>query len=353
VSAPADRFAPWDRLARSYRLLLRAYPRWYRDDRGQEMLTTLLDAAPPDRRRPAGRDAADLVAGGLRRRLRPPRGVGYHLTVVTIALFTALVGLAVAGLLSRPAPPTEAQAVAVGAVAVPAPPSELAGPAVPCTWCPTWDDGPLPREDFAVVGYRPSATEVPDLMAQARDRLAAAGWRVGPVVLDEDSGSSLNLRADKDGTAISLTGLTATPLLDKDVNHPDPGVVPVTLVVTRSLTPAVAAAMAAGVVGGFLAGWLVTAWILQCFRRHRGAVRATMLATGLPVLVLAGAADAYAGQWAVGLTFLGHWTASYLRVPAMGVAAAPGFLAAVAVAALATAVAAALPGSVRGGLGQR
>jgi len=38
------------RLARCHRLLLRAYPAWYRRERGEEMLGTLLEASPPGRR---------------------------------------------------------------------------------------------------------------------------------------------------------------------------------------------------------------------------------------------------------------------------------------------------------------
>lgn len=56
-------------LERCYRRLLRCYPRSYRDTRGDELLTTLLDLAPPGRTRPTAGDVADLVEGGLRTRL--------------------------------------------------------------------------------------------------------------------------------------------------------------------------------------------------------------------------------------------------------------------------------------------
>ncbi|MFF4812282.1 hypothetical protein ACFY03_29140 [Micromonospora chersina] len=54
-------------LERRYRWLLRAYPRAYRQYRADEMLETLL-ATADDRRRPNLREAAALVAGGLRAR---------------------------------------------------------------------------------------------------------------------------------------------------------------------------------------------------------------------------------------------------------------------------------------------
>ncbi|GHJ44726.1 hypothetical protein Cs7R123_20680 [Catellatospora sp. TT07R-123] len=58
-----------DPLERRYRTLLRAYPRWWREERGAELLATLLDAAPPGRRRPTAADAADLLRNGARCRL--------------------------------------------------------------------------------------------------------------------------------------------------------------------------------------------------------------------------------------------------------------------------------------------
>lgn len=57
-------------LERRYRHLLRAYPPDYRHDRGDEIVGTYLDLADPRRRWPSPADAADLVRGGLRQRLR-------------------------------------------------------------------------------------------------------------------------------------------------------------------------------------------------------------------------------------------------------------------------------------------
>jgi hypothetical protein len=53
-------------LERRCRLLLRAYPAWYRRKRSEEILGTLLEASPPGRRWPSFRDARALVIGGLR-----------------------------------------------------------------------------------------------------------------------------------------------------------------------------------------------------------------------------------------------------------------------------------------------
>jgi len=58
---PLERHCGW---------LLHAYPAWYRRERGEEMLDTLLQASPPGRRWPSFRDARALVIGGLRVRGR-------------------------------------------------------------------------------------------------------------------------------------------------------------------------------------------------------------------------------------------------------------------------------------------
>lgn len=53
-------------LERRCRLLLRAYPGWYRRERAEEMLGTLLEACPAHRRWPSFRDMRGLIIGGLR-----------------------------------------------------------------------------------------------------------------------------------------------------------------------------------------------------------------------------------------------------------------------------------------------
>lgn len=90
-----------DLLHRRYRRLLRAYPRWYRREREREMLTTLLDAAPPDRQYPTGREILDLIRQGIWCRLKLPRHPGYAIVTVIVASFTMLAGAALAGALAR------------------------------------------------------------------------------------------------------------------------------------------------------------------------------------------------------------------------------------------------------------
>jgi hypothetical protein len=59
------------------RRLLLAYPRDYRAERGDEIVSTMLDAMPAGRRWPDPADAADVVAGGLRHRLGTASLVGF------------------------------------------------------------------------------------------------------------------------------------------------------------------------------------------------------------------------------------------------------------------------------------
>ena len=53
-------------LERHCHWLLRAYPAWYRRERSGEMLGTLLEASPPNRRWPSFRDTRALITGGFR-----------------------------------------------------------------------------------------------------------------------------------------------------------------------------------------------------------------------------------------------------------------------------------------------
>jgi hypothetical protein len=72
-------------LERRYRRLLFAYPARYRAERADEIVGTLLDCAPADRRVPRLGEAADLVASGLRRRLALDSIVGLDRGLVVAA----------------------------------------------------------------------------------------------------------------------------------------------------------------------------------------------------------------------------------------------------------------------------
>ncbi|MCZ7419530.1 hypothetical protein O7605_08360 [Verrucosispora sp. WMMA2121] len=77
-----------DRLERGYRRLLLAYPRRHRRRHGTEVVTTLLELAEPDQRRPRASEALHLIISGLRLRFRLPAGRPF---MAIAALLTALV----------------------------------------------------------------------------------------------------------------------------------------------------------------------------------------------------------------------------------------------------------------------
>ena len=72
------------------RLLLRAYPAAYRQDRGEEIIGTLLEATPEGRSWPRARDVRSLVMGGIRARAAQNR----RLTTAANLRIAALVGAA-------------------------------------------------------------------------------------------------------------------------------------------------------------------------------------------------------------------------------------------------------------------
>ncbi|WP_433247649.1 hypothetical protein ACQPYK_47405 [Streptosporangium sp. CA-135522] len=85
-------------LERRYRRLLLAYPRGYRSDYGDELVGLLLDTAEPGTSLPSQKEAAGLIAGGLRARVTymtesPPWADGLHLgaTVLTVVNLATLV----------------------------------------------------------------------------------------------------------------------------------------------------------------------------------------------------------------------------------------------------------------------
>ncbi|MER5335574.1 hypothetical protein [Micromonospora sp. NPDC002717] len=97
-------------LERRYLRLLLAYPADYRRARGAEIVGTYLDLAGPGRRWPSPADAADLLRGGLRQRLRAAGAAdlipGVRLAAV-LAFLTATALAAVWSVLELHPPPAK------------------------------------------------------------------------------------------------------------------------------------------------------------------------------------------------------------------------------------------------------
>ncbi|MGW4502687.1 hypothetical protein ACWENR_29290 [Micromonospora sp. NPDC004336] len=84
-------------LERRYLRLLLAYPAEYRRARGAEIVGTYLDLAEPGRRWPSPADAADLLRGGLRQRLRAAGAADLLPGVRLAAVLAFLTATALAG----------------------------------------------------------------------------------------------------------------------------------------------------------------------------------------------------------------------------------------------------------------
>ena len=85
------------KLERRARALLRAYPAEYRHGRAEEIIGTLLEAAPPGRSFPPAREAWSLIAGGRHARAARNRRLGVKANVrlaLLLGLSTYLIGFA-------------------------------------------------------------------------------------------------------------------------------------------------------------------------------------------------------------------------------------------------------------------
>jgi hypothetical protein len=91
------------RLERRRRLLLRAYPAAYRQDRGEEITGTLLEATKPGHAWPPLRDLRSLIAGGLRARAAQnrERTTAANLRVAALAGIAAYLAFTATGLVQN------------------------------------------------------------------------------------------------------------------------------------------------------------------------------------------------------------------------------------------------------------
>jgi hypothetical protein len=275
-----------DRLLRSYRRLMWAYPRWYRRERGAELLSTLLDDADPGRRRASFAEARDLIGGGIRTRLRPPRTLLARLVAGQVALYLASVGAALGVLLSGyPGPPAEDRSVAAAMIAVPEQPRNLPGPATACdTLCPeppSGDDVMTYRRawdhtDTVRVDYHPPWEQAAAVVVRARERLAAAGWQTSQLTVQDDG--IVSFEASDGRLDLIVTGSAAQTEVGA----------PVTVVVGKTSSALAVTFLVGGAAAGLLAGWVIAAWALQRLRRHRATRRFTVVAVAAPFLLLGG-----------------------------------------------------------------
>ncbi|MFE9204819.1 hypothetical protein [Micromonospora sp. NPDC007230] len=273
-------------LERSYCRLLRAYPGFYRRERGLEILTTLLDAAEPGQVRPSRGEAAYLLVNGLRYRFVPPTWIG-RLAAGLVAIWAAVV-LSGAG------------ALAVWGFANPQEP-DLAAFSDDLAGRPASFTHELPGDnlldmayayktygefqDFAEEGWdggRPApmcqirvyeqVAETPTVLADAYQHVTSAGWRTG--ALSQGGVNSPNgvFWAHQDGVLLRVSAYDKT--------------------VTVSAYPIEPSGVLVGAVAGFVIGlilmWQGMTWMAHRVARTPRSTRRLILLLGLPALLACG-----------------------------------------------------------------
>jgi len=253
-------------LETGYRRLLLAYPKDYRAIRGLEMLTTLLDGSRADQARPTPQETKDLLVGGVRYRLRLPSKWLVVLAVLVTFAATAAGAAAGAWLGWRTAGdlPNNAETRQIATTAF--------GP----RWHGTVDrrdvlfdfDPPIrSKVEWVIVpivgrtDYGPGWVEVSDnrgwLLAHliaVRERLAAAGWRIGPIREAATGGEFVAAKDD-----LVLRAATSQGIVLLSIQRGEPGAVaPLTFL---------------GGLFGAVAAWLGTASAVRRGRRDRAIIR--------------------------------------------------------------------------------
>lgn len=287
-----------DPAPRRYRRLLWAYPNWYRRERGQEILTTLLDAARPGQRHPSRHDVLDILARAALCRMRPPRGITCWIVTVIVALLAAAAAAAAAnGILvaAFASPPSEEQAIAIAEVAMAEPPHNLPGSTFRCPdYCNhqwrsggdqvvVFDDSPWRNTgvDHTSVVYWTTPTDVIDA---ARHRLIADGWTIddrqyppGAIMSGPQGPPSDGFTAYRGHLALHVHESAYPPLM-------------LTLEPRLPSSFPLDTGSAAAAVAGLTGAWLLTSWAQHRYRRHRPALQRLIQLFGvLPVWMMAAA----------------------------------------------------------------
>ncbi len=269
-----------DGLERSYRRLLWAYPRFYRQRRGSEMLTTLLEAARPDQKRATRGEAANLLLSGLRLRLVPPGWIGkLSAGVVTLWAAVVLSGVGAYAAWSLDGVPPDDPAIATVS-------DSLVGRAAdrvdfsngdPLIMAYSYRNrgefqtlaaegwaGPQPAPTGQSRFYRARTT-----VAQAYQRLRADGWQTGVASRLDDCGCEV-LWAQRDGVLLRFESAA-----DQRA---------VTIRAYPAAPDGVPAAATAGLVVGLIVVWPLMTWLAHRIALAPLRRRLAIVLIGLPVL---------------------------------------------------------------------
>jgi len=268
------------RLARGYRRLLWIYPSGPRRD---ELLDTLLECAPPDRRRPAPREAWNLLRYGLRARLGRPGGTAVVVFAVLVALAGGYLGAAGAARLSwelAPSLPTGAARDTLAGTVFPGMTVWGGGDAAPFV---PQADGEGIQYGYADywVEHTAETRDVGTYAATVRDRLAAAGWKVHtPIRLIDDEPGTRTFWASHHGLILEFSDVYWT---DRHYYDSD-GAAGFEL--SRAAPPVVWAGGLLGALLGVLVGWLLTGWVSRRTEPRPGLGSLAGVLAGIALVLL-------------------------------------------------------------------
>ncbi|MCP2323327.1 hypothetical protein HDA40_001834 [Hamadaea flava] len=282
----------------AYRRLLLFYPRSFRRERGQEVVTTLMDAANPGRTKPTRSEAADLILGGLRWRFRLPGGPAYRMVAIVVAMFIGLAASAAASELvwrASPTMPADADVEAIGRSVTTLAPVQGPFPSAYYDGCDHADTneaceslvpaGADPVVRHTWLAYRVPGAEVNAWVEQVRDQLIADGWQIGRTVSSQTDLAVAKYPeqtifwAVKDDLVVRVSGDPTEKYAPSNPN--------VSIQVHKQAPPMVTVGAVVGLLFGVIVGWMFAGWALRGFRRHTSAGRIAMLVVAIPGLVVA------------------------------------------------------------------
>lgn len=278
-------WAPTDRhFARWCRWLLLAYPGHYRRRHGPEIITTMLDMRPPERRRPGVAEVTHLLASGVRQRFRVPAGRPLALVAaVLVALTTGAFGAAAGswtGAQTFATVPDDATIVGLAQRA-----TGVGGQADPSRHASSW------MHDSVFT-----STEIAGRwdVEQARQRLAADGWAVSGVTTrdgvaayyDPDANVTVEIPLPGFEFTARAHGVTTTVTGHGHEMPGRPGDLRsgVTVDGWADSTPWFLPLIVVGTVTGLIGGWLIGA--AGAYRLRRTSVGRRRAAAGLSAVAV-------------------------------------------------------------------
>lgn len=323
------------RLLRAYKWLLKAYPPGPRRD---ELLDTLVECAPPGRRRPAPREIVNLVWHGCRARLGRPKSRGIVVLTLFVALTGGILGAAAANRLAWEAVPPLPSGTEISDTVFPG--LTVWGGGEAPAGVVSQSDGEGVEYGYAIswVKHTPATRDVAAYTAGVRSRLEAAGWRVTGVdpPLDQTDVVGANA-ADRSESFTATRGplgirfndyfWAGRPAYDGDGNA--------TFYLWQVPPSWLATVTWLGFLPGAFLAWLLTGWVSRRLEPSpgmtgpaaTGAVLAVLCVVPAALLAVSGdgRADETAGPTWQGLGFA-------LRTPAVLFAVLAGLLLVIAVA---------------------